>query len=141
MAIETTVAPSETNAAAGETKPAYLLVMEGQGDTSVKLVTPVIWEWVHSGATTGRQRNASGHLDSGWYDGDTPASVEAFLKATGQPLPFVTCGSLDNDRALQAVGEDVLYDEYSGDEAVENAEDYARDHGYTIVDRELWCIY
>lgn len=110
----------------------YLLVMQGQGDTHVKLVTKPIWDWVFSGLEDGRPDGKHG-----WYDHATPLSVQSSLG----DYAFVTSGSLDNDRALQAAGADVPYDEYGDSDEPELARAWATKNGHHIVNTWHGCIY
>jgi hypothetical protein len=117
----------------------YLLVLEGQGDVETKLVTENVWNWIH-GPMVGKPNGKNG-----WPDPTTPESVQKQLRQdepddeTG--LAFVTTGSLQNDRALHAVGEEVPFDEYGGDEGPDDAGAWAKEHGHTIVGEWEGYIY
>lgn len=122
----------------------YLLVMEGQGDTHVKLVTKTIWDWVHSPETPGRPPGSHG-----WTDPSTPASVRAVFKGqkpderegSEDGHVFITSGSFNNDRALAADGDEVLFDEYADADVVDEARQWALTHGHEVVDEWRGYIY
>lgn len=130
----------------------YLLTMSGQGDTHTKLVTENIWKWVFSGDMTGKPPDKNG-----WRDPTTPPSVRAALleeqrkenkhwpddrtRLPEDGLADVTTGSLDNDRALYACGDEVLFDAYAGEETIEDAREWAKKHGHVIVDEWEGYIY
>lgn len=59
----------------------YLVILQGQGDTDIKLVTQETWDWIDSP-----------------YTGKAEVIPETKTKMTP------TSGSYDNDRALRASG-------------------------------------
>jgi len=83
----------------------YLIFLQGQGDTQVKVVDQETWDWIFSGYNP-----PDPHPGKNSYEDKTcpPAILERYKKANGEdaeePFPCVSVGSTDNDRALYAPG-------------------------------------
>ena len=70
----------------------YILILTGQGDTYIHLVTKKVWNWIHS-TELGR---AGEHMTS-WPDQTTP---QVIINENDGELQHITIGSYQNDRAL-----------------------------------------
>lgn len=113
----------------------YMLVMQGGGDTEVKVVTKVIWDWVINPERPGRKGAATD-----WLDTSTPESVKMRLSIDGNSWR-VTIGSYENDRALLACGIDVLYESYGDVSDIVQAVEWIKDNGHTLDETWEGCIY
>lgn len=117
---------------------AYLISLEGMGDTTAALVSKDIFEWIERKDTPGRTGD-----ESGWIDTGVPAVLlEALKKESHFEEPFVTSGSFDNDRALIAAGSSaVIHSSLDTDDAEKEVKDWARENGFEIVDTYVGGIY
>ncbi len=126
----------------GKRKPkypfnAYLVIMQGQGDTEVKLVDKEIWDWFHSPRPP--------FADDAYFD-ELPIAPrrvrEAILKLNPDEQELgVTSGSWENDRMLRCPDEACLYHEYGDTSSIRAAERWAKKNNYRIVEREEGSIY
>jgi hypothetical protein len=115
--------------AAAAAVPTYLLVLSGGGDTTVKLVTGAVWNWIHS-------EYESEHSS---YDERVPADVISDSATSGNVDYFedgklhITRGSFENDRALAAPGRD--FDD------VAEATAYLASLNLEVKEEYYGCIY
>jgi hypothetical protein len=94
----------------------HLVILQGGGDTTIKLVTKDQFLWINQPYSVGKA--------SSWTERDPSDDHEV----------NVTCGSGDNDRALQANGLEF--------ESMVAAFAFAKQHGHLISPEEFCgCIY
>lgn len=122
-------------------KEAYLINLEGMGDTSSALVDKEVFEWIESKKTPGRRGK-----ESSWYDESVPAALhEALKKESFYERPYVTSGSMDNDRAMLAVSAPTAEDGSTGvfyqEDMERDVRDWAREHGFEIRDIYVGGLY
>lgn len=127
---------------------AYILSLEGQGDTHIKIVDKETFDWVIS-ENLGNPNNESGWEDKtcppnvrkrAWED--TDASTQSLYGSFENFYPDITIGSPHNDRALFAPAvideNDNKLDFYDDTEAYTN---YVTEQGIHIQDSFEGCIY
>jgi hypothetical protein len=122
-----------------DAKPAYLVVLEGQGDAYVLLIDQATWDWINSDIP----ESAKGE---GEWD-ETFLAPEAVRKAHAEygDGVSITIGSYQNDRALAAT-EAALWTNHLGDASdvtddIQYARRWAKDNGYEIRDTFNGGIY
>lgn len=74
---------------------AYSVILVGQGDTNIKIIDKETFDWIHTDSQAGRVGN-----ESGWIDKACPSSIKNRLE--DKDYPYITIGSMHNDRALAA---------------------------------------
>lgn len=122
-------------------KVAYLINLEGMGDTMSALVTKEVFEWIERADKPGRDGK-----ESGWIDTGIPQVLhETLKKDTFYEEPFVTIGSFDNDRAIIAVNAATNPDGSTGilwsDDDEKSVKEWARENGFEIEDTYVGGLY
>lgn len=111
----------------------YCVNLTGMGDVECFLVDKEVYDWIVCGQMTGRGQ------ESEWEDQDCPESVQ---KRIGRTV-FVTIGSLDNDRALQAQEARLLVDGKESPCFLSEGEAlvYVGEKGLSVEDTYHGCLY
>ena len=118
-------------------KNLYCIHLTGQGDTEIKLVSKAVWDWINS-RDLGRPEGGAG---SHWIDQLVPKEVTEYHAREGNyEAIYITIGSFDNDRALNATPIKV-----AGREAnffhIAELINFCRIHDIDIIDTYEGCIY
>lgn len=120
-------------------KPAYLIVLEGQGDVEVKLVDQEVWDWINRDDSVER---AQARADGSYCWDEKSIAPNSVVDAWPEDERIlITTGSSHNDRMLMTPEKACLFSEYGGTEVEEEAQEWARKNGYEIMDTVEGCIY
>lgn len=103
----------------------FLIICTGQGDTDIILANGAAKEWIES--------EPPPEAGSGWMEALPPAVLEGH-EVEGMDLEvYITCGSFDNDRALQCPGERF--------ETITKAMEQIQAKGYKLIGEFHGMIY
>ena len=118
--------------------PVYLVILEGGGDTYIKVVDAETFAWVTSDDPGKPPADSEEYLYE-WPDQLVPPSQVAKLKSEDPDnLPLhITSGSWENDRAIAALPADG-YDTY---DSVREAMADIRHNKHVLTDEYHGCMY
>lgn len=121
-------------------KDAYLIVLGGDGDVELALVTKEVWDWIMSRKLTKEDQQELDE-ESSTYDSLTPESLQAALKRRShgeEELAHVTAGSFQNDKAIYARAADLAV---GVRDSIVAYTQWAAKNGYEIKDEYHGVIY
>jgi hypothetical protein len=121
-----------------DTIEAYSVTLTGQGDIFAFFVDKEVFEWITGGKESGRNNQSS------WLDQDIPFSAKERIEViNGVDEIEVTCGSLDNDRALHAMSATLILNgkETSKMDSVNELFNFAHKNNIMIIDEYVGNIY